>query len=127
LNKWNEYLGTAKYVIFGAMNVRPQFIVRKHYECLASGAVPIMPESHDFDFLGIEPMVHYIPLRRVIENNDYLAHLLKHYNLFKQIGMNAAEWHVQRADGLIFGGFEDVVREITKERYPRRSGCPRFS
>lgn len=120
LNKWNEDLGRAKYVIFGPMDIDPQIVIRKHYEVLASGAIPIMPESPDFKHLGIGAMMHYIPLRRVWDNMGHLKYLLHHPHLFRHIAENAVEWHEKNSDKLIFGKFEDVVQEVTENQYPRR-------
>jgi hypothetical protein len=120
LNKWSEYIGRAKYVIFGPMNIEPQIVIRKHYECLASGAIPIMPESPDLEHLGLAPMVHYIPLKDVWNNTGYLKYLLRFPEMFTLIADNAVDWHEKNADRLIFDGFEDVVREVTNNWYPER-------
>lgn len=120
LNKWIEYIGRAKYVIFGPVSVEPKIVLRKHGEVLASGAIPIMPESPDLKYLKIEPMTHYIPLTKVWRQNAYLEYLLDNYDAFKQIGCQSAEWHRLFADRLLFGKFEDLVQEVTKKKFPRR-------
>lgn len=120
LNRWQRYLGSAKFVLFGPMNLSPQIVIRKHYEALASGAVPVMPPSPDFRHLKIEPMVHYIPLSTVWRNNPMLEYFLHHYDLIKQIAEKAVAWHEENADKLIFGKFEDVAQEVTEWKYPRR-------
>lgn len=120
LNKWIEYIGRAKYVIFGPVNVDPKIVLRKHGEVLASGAVPIMPESPDLKYLRIEPMTHYIPLTNVWRQNGSLDSFLGQYEKYKGIAQNAVGWHSENADRMLFGKFEDLIREVTEKRYPRR-------
>ena len=120
MNRWIEYIGRAKYVIFGPVNVDPKIVLRKHGECLASGAIPIMPESPDLKYLKIEPMVHYIPLTSVWRQNGSLDSFLGQHDKFKKIAQNAVEWHNENADRLLFGKFEDLVQEVTGKKYPRR-------
>jgi hypothetical protein len=92
----------------------------KHYECLASGAVPILPASPDLHRLGIKPMVHYIPLAKVWRNNKSLAKFLSHYNEYRSIAVNAVKWAKENMDRMLFDGFEDLVQEVTAQKYPRR-------
>lgn len=121
LNKWSEYLGTAKFVVFagfGDKRYRPMFM--KYFECLGSGAIMIAPKVDEMDLLGLKPMVHYIPLSSVWGNNKKLASMLSHYKDYKHIAETAVAWHTANADRLLFDGFEDCIRMVTGERYPRR-------
>ncbi len=120
LNKWIDYIGRAKYVIFGPVNVDPKIMLRKHGEVLASGAVPIMPESPDLKYLKIEPMTHYIPLTKVWRVNGALDSLLGQHDKYKVVAQNAVGWHNENADRLIFSKFEDLVQEVTGKKHQRR-------
>ena len=91
LNKWSEYLGRAKYVIFGKMKYSA--LVGKYYEVLGSGAVPIFPEVPDLKLLGLKPFEHYIPLSEVTGNNEKLSYFLDNYDKYKQIAENALKWY----------------------------------
>jgi hypothetical protein len=81
LNKWSEYLGKAKYVIFGRMKY--PVLAAKYYEALGSGAIPIFPEVPDLKYLGVKPFEHYIPLSEVEGNNQKLAYYLDNYDKFR--------------------------------------------
>jgi hypothetical protein len=118
LNKWSEYLGSAKYVIFGRMKY--PVLVSKYYETLGSGAVPIFPEVPDLKYLGVKPFEHYIPLSEVEGNNQKLAYYLDNYDKFCYIAKNAVNWYKEVSDKMIFNDFEDLIREITNYRYPKR-------
>jgi hypothetical protein len=121
LNKWSEYLGKAKYVIFGRIgDPRKQFLVYKYYETLGSGAIPIFPEVPDLELLGVKSFVHYIPLSEIEENNKRLSYFLDRYEDFKYIAENAVKWYKENSDKILFEGFEDLIREITNQRYPKR-------
>jgi len=118
LNKWSEYLGSSKYVIFGRMKY--PVLVSKYYEILGSGAIPIFPEVPDLKLLGVKPFEHYIPLSEIEGNNDKLTYYLDNYDKYKYIAQNAVKWYKQNSDKMIFNGFEDMIQEITKNKYPRR-------
>lgn len=118
LNKWSEYLSSARYAIFGRMKY-PGFAI-KHYEILGSGAVPIFPETPDFKYLGIKPFEHYIPLSEVEGNNEKLSYYLDNYDKYKRIARNAVNWYKENSDRMIFRDFEETIREITNYKYPRR-------
>lgn len=118
LNKWSEYLGLAKYVIFGKMKF--PILVSKYYEVLGSGAIPIFPEVPDLKYLGVKPFEHYIPLSDVEGNNEKLRYFLDHYEDFKYIAENAVNWYKKVSDKMIFEDFENLIREITGYRYPKR-------
>ncbi|MDO8601463.1 MAG: hypothetical protein Q7R46_02130, partial [bacterium] len=118
LNKWSEYLGSSKYVIFGRTEY--PFVTGKHYETLGSGAIPIFPEVPDLKYLGIEPFKHYIPLSEVEGNNEKLAYYLDNYGKYRFIAENAVKWYKENSDRLIFNNFEDTIREITNYKYPKR-------
>jgi hypothetical protein len=120
LGWWSALLGEHKYAMFGAIADNPQPVFIKHYELLGSGAVPIFPVSPDFKYLGIEPMVHYIPLRTVTTGSDKLHHFFSHYPEYRRIAVNAVKWHKKNADRLLFDRFEDVIIEATSAKYPRR-------
>jgi hypothetical protein len=119
LNKWSEYLGSAKYVAFGAIN-RPthQFLVGKYFEVLGCGAVPILPVVPELDVLGLKAFEHYIPLTAAADNNK-LAHFLGNYDKYKHIACSAVEWH-KAFDRRLFDGFEELVHDVTGGRYPKR-------
>ena len=119
LNKWSEYLGTAKYVVFGKMKYPA--LTMKHYEVLGSGAIPIFPEVPDLKLLGIKPFEHYLPLSEIENNNDRLVYFLDHYEDFKYIAQNAVNWYKKISDKMIFNDFEDLIREITGYKFPKRS------
>jgi hypothetical protein len=118
LNKWSEYLGSAKYVIFGRMKY--PVLVSKYYETLGSGAIPIFPEVPDLKYLGVKPFEHYIPLSEVEGNNQKLAYYLDNYDKFRYIAQNAVNWYKKVSDKMIFNDFEDLIREITNYKYPKR-------
>lgn len=120
LNAWSTQIATARYVIFGPIRAPMQVLFAKYYECVGSGAIPIMPYAPQLDVLGIEPMVHYIPLKEVWNKPDRLAWYLRHYQQFRTIAHNAVEWYQRNADRLLFDRFEDVIREVTKWEYPKR-------
>lgn len=121
LNKWSEFLSSARYVIFGPTSgVAKEYMTIKVYESLGSGAIPILPEVRDFKLLGIEPMVHYIPLSQVWRNNARLEQLLNTYNDHKYIAKNAVQWHRENVDRMLFDDFESLIHELTGKRYPRR-------
>ena len=121
LNRWSERLGSAKFVTFASFSdKRFQPVFMKHYECLASGAVPILPDSPDLFRLGIKPMVHYIPLAKVWGDNKALASILLHYEDYRLIAVNAVQWARVNMDRMLFDGFEDMIQEVTGNRYPRR-------
>jgi len=118
LNKWSEYLGSAKYVIFGRMEY--PILAWKYYETLGSGAIPIFPEAPDLKLLGIRPFEHYIPLPEVEGNNEKLSYFLDHYEDFKYVAENAVKWYKENSDRMLFEDFENLIREITGYKYPKR-------
>ncbi len=118
LNKWSEYLGSAKYVIFGKMKY--PVLGSKYYEVLSSGVIPIFPEVPDLKFLGVKPFEHYIPLSEIEGNNERLAYFLDHYEDFKYLAKNAVDWYKKVSDKMIFDDFENLIREITNYRFPQR-------
>jgi len=121
LNKWSEFLSSARYVVFGHMaGITKEYMPIKVYESLGSGAIPILPEVKDFGLLGIKPMVHYIPLSQIWKNNARLGELLNNYDKYKYIAENAVRWHGENMDRMLFDDFEDVVYEVTGKRYPKR-------
>jgi hypothetical protein len=120
LNKWLEYIGTAHFVVFGPMSIKPPFVVAKYYECLGSGAIPIFPKIPDLKYLGIQPNEHYIPLSEIWRNNTRLEQLLSHPDDYAHIAKNAVAWCEENAEKMQFDGFEDLVREVTGKRYPKR-------
>ncbi len=121
LNKWSEYLGSAKYVIFGRVgDPAKQFLFIKYYEIFGSGAIPIFPEVPDLKLLGVKPFEHYIPLSEVEGNNKKLAYYLDNYEKFKYIAENALKWYKEKSDKMLFNDFEDMIREITNYKYPKR-------
>jgi hypothetical protein len=118
LNKWSEYLGSAKYVIFGRMKY--QILSWKYYETLGSGAIPIFPEVPDLKALLVKPFEHYIPLSEVEGNNEKLKYFLDNYEKYKYIAKNAVEWYREKENKLLIKDFEEIIREITKYKYPKR-------
>lgn len=118
LNKWSEFLGTAKYVVFGRMQY--QGIAFKHFETLGSGAIPIFPELEDFKYLGIKPFEHYIPLSEIEGNNERLSYFLDHYDEFKHIAKNAVDWYKRVSDKMMFNDFEDAIKEVVGYKFPKR-------
>ncbi|TSC75473.1 MAG: hypothetical protein G01um101430_315 [Parcubacteria group bacterium Gr01-1014_30] len=118
LNKWSEYLGTAKYVIFGKMKY--PILVGKYYETLGSGAIPIFPEVPDLKLLGVKPFEHYIPLAEIEGNSERLKYFLDNYEKFKYIGKNAVKWYKDNSDKMLFAGFEGSIREVTNYKFPKR-------
>lgn len=118
LNKWLEYLGSAKYVIFGRM--KHSILAYKYYETLGSGAIPIFPEVPDLKLLGVKPFEHYIPLSEVEGNNDRLSYFLDHYEDFHHIAENAVKWYKRVSDKMLFNDSENLIREITNYKYPKR-------
>jgi hypothetical protein len=118
LNKWSEYLGSAKYVIFGKMKFSA--LVGKYYEVLGSGAVPIFPEVPDLKLLGIRPFEQYIPLSEIEGDNGKLEHFLSHYDDYKQIAAGAVKWYKETSDKMIFNDFENLISKITGNKYQKR-------
>ena len=117
LNAWSERLGAGRFVTFGGAC---DYLLYKYGECLGSGAVPILPYCPDLERLGVEPMVHYIPQEGIIDNNERLKHCLENYEKYKYIAENAVQWHQENADKMLFQGFENVIREVTGYRFPKR-------
>lgn len=120
LNKWSEFIGSAKYVTFGRFGmplVQPLFI--KYYECLGSGATPVFPEVPDLARLYLMPLKHYITLD---ENKslEQFGWLLSHYYHFPDAAYRGAEWHRENADYWLFAAIEDAVQYVTGNKYPRR-------
>lgn len=121
LNKWSEYLSLAKYVIFGKIaDPKRQFLLGKYYETLGSGAVPIFPEVPDLKLLKVKPFEHYIPLSAVEGNNEKLKYYLDNYRKYKYIAENAVNWYRKYSDKMLFEDFENLIREITDYKYPKR-------
>lgn len=122
LNEWSKYLGSAKFVTFGAIDPPcHEKVVAKYGECLGSGAIPILPEPADLTkHFGVEPMTHYIPQRNILGNNDQLRYYLDHYADFRYIAENAVRWHKENIDHLLFDGFEDIIQKLTEGKYSRR-------
>lgn len=132
LNVYSEYIGRSRFVIFGpcgskgAKPGRPErsakdLMMPKYYECLGSGAIPIMPRVSQLDYLKLKPYnTHYIPLSDVWGNNRKLAKILSDYERHHHIAQSAVDWHQENADALLFDHFEDVVRKATRNRYPKR-------
>jgi len=122
LNSWSKYLGSARFVTFGATDPPcHEKMVAKYGECLGSGAIPILPEPTDLTkYFKIEPMVHYIPQETIWKNNNQLRYYLDHYNDYKHIAEAATRWHADNIDHLMFDGFEDIVQSLTECKYPRR-------
>lgn len=118
LNKWSEYLSSAKYVIFGRMKY--PILVAKYYEVLGSGAVPIFPETEDLKLLGVQPFKHYIPISEVENNPEKLRYFLDRYEDYKYIAQNAISWHQKNSDKMLFEDFENMIRKITDYKYPKR-------
>ncbi len=121
LNKYSETLGRARFVIFaGCSDKAAPMMLIKYYEVLGSGAVPVMPPVGDLALLGVEAGVHYVDVGKVTGDNHALARMLDRYEDYRPIAERAAEWHREQADRLLFGGFEEVVREVTGHEYPAR-------
>ena len=119
LNKWSEVLGSGHYVIFGNLAINPQPVFQKHFECLGSGAIPIMPDSPDLKPLGIKPMVHFIPVSQVMNNNAKLRSYLNSPQKYRHIAENAVRWHEENADKLLFNSLGELVQEATNHKYQR--------
>jgi len=121
LNKWSEYLGSAKYVTFGKVaDPKKQFLLYKYYETLGSGAIPIFPEVPDLKRLGIKAFEHYIPLSEIEGDNERLKYFLDNYDKYKYIAENAVKWYRENSDKMLFEDFENLIREITNYKYPKR-------
>jgi len=118
LNAWSEYLGSSIYTMFGPQF--PNMLKAKHFELLASGAIPIMPHHPLLDELGVHPMEHYIPLIRIWKHPRYVKRLLKRRDDYRYIAENSVRWHRENVDWMLFDGFEDVVQHVTGGKYPRR-------
>lgn len=121
LNAYSEYLGSAKYVIFGPCAEKAQdMMLMKYYECLGSGAIPIMPWQPSMESLGIVARQHYLPFELVKDNNRALAFFLENYPAHAYIAGNAVNWYATYAGKLLYDGFENLVREVTEWTYPKR-------
>lgn len=118
LNKWSEYIGSSRYVIFGRMKY--PVLTMKHYETLGSGAIPIFPEVPDLKYLGVRPFNHYIPLSEIENNNQKLTYFLDNYEKYRYIAENAVNWYKENSDKMIFNDFEKTIREATHYKYPKR-------
>jgi hypothetical protein len=118
---WQEKLGAARFVIFGpCAGDAASMVLIKYYECLMSGAIPIMPQVADLELLGLEPWTHYVPFEAVRWDNDRLALLLDHYEDWRYVAHNGVAWYEQHAHRLVFTAFEDAIRRVTGARYPPR-------
>lgn len=120
MNAWSAYLGKARYVIFGPIAEEPQPVFYKYYECLGSGAVPIMPDAPDLALLGVRAWEHFIPLSHVWGSKARLLEVLRAYEEHRHIAENAVLWHTQNADRLLFDNIDEVVEAVTGARFPRR-------
>lgn len=121
MNKWNERLGQARFVTFGPCGgAASEMLLIKYYECLASGAIPIMPEVQDMAYIGVKPMVHYIPLSIVWDNIKALEFFLDNYDYYYYIAENAVAHYQEHAFEWTCGMFEDVVHRVTGGKYPKR-------
>lgn len=121
LNKWSEYLGSANYAAFASFGDKKfQPLFAKYYEIFGSGAVPIVPQIPDLDLLGVEPMVHYIPLEVAWKNRKKWRYILKNHKKYRRIAENAVRWHRENEKRLLFDQFEALVQDVTKDRYPKR-------
>ena len=118
LNKWSEYLGTAKFVIFGPSNYRSLHF--KYFEAMGSGAIPIMPWVPDMVRLGIQEREHFIPLHEVWNSGQRLLARIEHWDNYKYLAQNAVAWHKENGDRVLFDRFEDVIQDVTDHRYERR-------
>jgi len=118
LNAYSRKLGTARYVTYGPVedegSIEP--MMAKYYECLSSGAIPILPDSPDRKYIGVHPWKHYIPLAEIWQNNDRLCELLDNPQDYIHIAYNAVAWAYENMDRQVFDGFENVVREVTSYR-----------
>lgn len=113
MNKWSEYLGSARYVMFGPCNPpADEFLLLKYGESLGSGAIPIFPEVRDLEYFGVEPMVHYIPLSEVWQNNSKLMDYLYHYDEFKHIAANAVQWYRESANEIIRATSKAAIQKV---------------
>lgn len=122
LNKWSEHLGSSKFVAFaGFSDERYQPLFAKYYEVFGSGAVPIVPRIPDLELLNVRPMAHYIPLHVVWENPGKWRYVLKNHKKYRRIAENAVRWHRENEKRLLFDQFENLVQEVTANRYPRRA------
>lgn len=120
LNAYSGFIGKAKFVIFGPCDSpADNMVLMKFYECLGSGAIPILPDEPDLKYLGVLPMQHYIPLSKVWKNNKKLGQILNHYSKYKYIAENTVQWY-RRTEGRLFAPFEEVVRKVTNYQYPKR-------
>jgi hypothetical protein len=122
MNKWSEYLGSARFVTFGPCTppYASEFTLLKYCECISSGAIPIMPTTRDLNLLGILPMEHYIPVGNVWKNNEQLRYYLNHYDDYKYIAEQGVAWYETNVDTWTYDHFEDLIQEVTDYRYPRR-------
>jgi len=119
LNAWSAHLGRARFAMFGETTYKPNWVPRKAYELLGSGAVPIMPYSEDFAALGVTPWVHFIPLSWVTEA-PCMRGVLRDYEFHRAIAERAVAWHRNRLDKLMFDGFEELLLGALEGRYRRR-------
>ena len=121
LNAWSAFLGQAKFVTFGpCAPPAHDMVLMKYCEVLGSGAIPILPEVPDLEFLKIKPLVHYLPLSMVWQDNAKLMQLIDNYEDYRYIAANAVKWHEEVADVMLFDGFENLIREVTGKKYPKR-------
>jgi len=122
LNYYSAHLGRSRFIAFAPCQGRPAGgMWIKYYEVLGCGAIPIMPTVPDLEpRLGVKPWEHYIPWEVIAGDNAALADILAHFDDHKHLAHNAVRWHRENADRLLFGGFEDAVRALTKEKYPPR-------
>ena len=119
LNKWSEYLGSAKFAIFAGLKYPA--LIHKHFELLGSGAVPIFPQTPDFEYLGLKAHEHYLPLSEVMGNNEKLMYFLDNYPKYQYIAKNAVNWYQKNSDQMMFNGFENLISDLTGHRFPKRN------
>lgn len=122
LNKWSEYLGSAKFATFGPTGPPcHEKLMVKNFECMGSGAISILPEVTDLTkYLTVGPDIHYIPQGSIWKNNNQLRHYLDHYEDYIHIAEAATKWHAENMDRMLFDDFEDAIMELTGYKYPRR-------
>jgi len=110
---WSEYLGTAKYVIFGEHKY--PILLGKYYEALGSGAIPIFPEVPDLELLGLKAWEHYIPLH-IMEYTTHFELLLDNHETNKYISENAVNWYKENCDKMLFDDFKKMIEELCEKK-----------
>jgi hypothetical protein len=117
---WSRLLGSARFAMFGETIYKPGWVMRKDWETMASGAVPVIPDTPDKAELGILPWIHFIPLADVQGRDEALRGLAREHVALSLIAERAVAYSRGVMDELALGGFEEMLLGALEGRYRGR-------